>query len=231
LPKGFDSVKEAGKDIEARKNAAESGDFPQRVFFKLDAGETATVRFLEQGDEVQWAWVHTVDDGSKYGRKVVCRDQDEEGRRIGESCPGCEQELARQFRGAINLIWRGENNNKEDADDVVAIWTSGPRVFVETLDPLDTTYKGLGSRDFTVTRRGKEKNTTYSIMPANPDGGAKALSAKDKKLAAEKNDLSWYVDPQPYEEWGKTSQEKENAKESSEPSRESPFRRRALASA
>jgi len=222
MARGFASVKEAGRDIEARKNAA-SGDFPERVFFKIDPGESATVRFLEQGDEVNWAWVHTVDDGSQYGRKVVCRDQDEEGRRIGESCPGCEQDLKRSFRGVVNLIWR---EGGDDGEDIVAMWMSGPRVFVDTLDPLESAYRGLGSRDFVVTRKGSGRDTSYSVLPANPDGGAQALSAADKKLAKEKFDLTWYVEAPPYDEWGKKKQKSEDG-ESSRPSETSPFRRRA----
>jgi hypothetical protein len=237
VAKGFSSVKEAGKDIEKRKNAA-GGDFPQRIFFKINDGETAVVRFLEQNDDVQWAWVHTVDDGSRYGRKVVCRDQDEEGRRIGESCPGCEEDLKRTFRGAINLIWRytgEERENVEDdvKEDVLAVLISGPRMFVETLDPLNAKYSGLCSRDFEITRHGSDKNTSYSVFPADPDGGKKALSKADKLLETEKNDLSWYVDPPPYEDWGKTTAEKENNKPTEGPSVDSPFRnrRKALANA
>jgi hypothetical protein len=223
LAKGFESVKEAGKDIQARKEAS-GGDFPDRVWFKLASGDSATVRFLEQGDEVNWAWVHEIPvEGKDFGPKVVCRDQDEEGRRIGESCPGCEQDLKRSFRGVINLIWR---NGGEDGEDVTAIWVAGPRVFVDTLDPLESAYRGLASRDFVVTRRGERLDTSYSILPADPDGGAKALSAADKKLAKNKNDLTYYVEAPPYDEWGKAKKKEDKQKTEFAPANDvSPFRR------
>jgi len=224
MARGFASVREAGKDIEARKNAA-SEDFPDRVYFKIEPDTSAVVRFLEQGDEVKWAWVHEVPvEGRSWGDKVVCRDQDEEGRRIGESCPGCEQDLKRAFRGVVNLIWRGGGETGEDID---AMWISGPRVFVDTLDPLETAYRGLASRDFTVTRKGSGRDTAYSILPTDPDGGAQPLSASDKKLAKEKFDLTYYVEPPSYDEWGKRKKKEATQTSTFEPTSESPFKRRA----
>jgi hypothetical protein len=222
MARGFASVKEAGRDIEARKAAA-SEDFPDRVYFKIDAGESATVRFLEQGDEVNWAWVHEIPvEGKLFGIKIPCRDQDEEGRRIGESCPGCEQDLKRTFRGVVNLIWRGGGDNGED---IVAMWMSGPRVFVDTLDPLESAYRGLSSRDFVVTRRGSGTDTAYSVLPADPDGGAQPLSAADKKLAKDKFDLTYYVEPPSYDDWGKKKEKKQESVPT--PTSTSPFRRPA----
>jgi hypothetical protein len=229
MARGFESVKEAGRDIEARKNALGDGDFTPRLYFKLEPGASATVRFLEQGDEVNWAWVHEIPvEGKPYGTKVPCRDQDEEGRRIGEQCPGCEQDLKRTFRGAINLIWRGAG---EEGEDVVATWISGPRVFVDTLDPLETAYRGLGSRDFVITRKGSGRDTAYSVLPADPDGGAKPLSAVDKKLNKDKQDVSYFVEPPAYEEWGKAKKKTqgETTKTFVEPNDVSPFRPRATA--
>jgi hypothetical protein len=37
MARGFDSVKEAGRDIEERKNALGDGDFTPRVYFKIAA--------------------------------------------------------------------------------------------------------------------------------------------------------------------------------------------------
>lgn len=225
MAKGFASVKEAGKDIETRKNAA-SEDFPDRVYFKIEPDTSATVRFLEQGDEVNWAWVHEIPvEGKTFGPKVVCRDQDEEGRRIGEACPGCEQDLKRSFRGVVNVIWR---NGDEDGEDVVAMWMSGPRVFVDTLDPLESAYRGLGSRDFVVSRRGSGKDTAYNVLPADPDGGAQPLGTADKKLAKDKFDLLYWVTPPSYEEWGKSKKKSGDKKEFAPVSDVSPFRRPAV---
>lgn len=223
MARGFDSVREAGADIQKRKEAAGS-DFPDRVYFKIGDGESATVRFLEQGEEVNWAWVHEKNvEGKQYPVKIPCRDQDEEGRRIGESCPGCEQDLKRTFRGVVNLIWRGGGDNGED---IVAMWISGPRVFVDTLDPLETAYRGLASRDFVISRRGGGTDTSYSVLPADPDGGAQPLSAADKKLAKDKFDLTYFVEPPAYDDWGKLKK-KQSDEINVEPSEVSPFRRPA----
>lgn len=224
MARGFASVQEAGRDIEERKAAAGDGDFTKKVFFKLDSGSSAQVRFLEQGEEVNWAWVHEIPvEGKPFGTKVVCRDQDEEGRRIGEACPGCEQDLKRSFRGVINLIWRGGG---EEGEDINAVWIAGPRVFVDTLDPLETAYRGLGSRDFTVTRKGAKLDTSYIVLPADPDAGAVPLSAADKELAKSKADLGYYVEAPAYSDWGRAKQKKEK-KEFQPVSDVSPFRRKA----
>jgi hypothetical protein len=217
MAKGFGSVQEAGRDIEERKAAAQDGDFPQRVYFKLEPGKSADVRFLEQGDQVQWAWVHPLDPDNFMSNKVVCRDQDEEGRRDGTDCPGCERDLPRKFRGVINLINRETNQ--------VETWIAGPTIFVDILDDLDSTYKGLSSRDFKVKRRGSGRDTTYSILPADPEGGSEPLSKSDEKLIEEKPDLSWFVTPPSYEEWGKEKKKKKDTSDH-QPSERSPFRRK-----
>lgn len=216
MAKGLKSIVEvAGADLEKRKTQAAEGDFQKKLFFKVNPGESVLVRFLEQGDDVNWAYVH----GDFNERKIVCLDQDEEGRRTGEPCPGCESGSKRSIRGAINLIWRDAEGSGEDK---VAIWTSGPRVFIDTLADLDATYRGLSSRDFRVTRKGVEKDTTYSIQPADPDGGPQKMSKADEALFGEKYDLSWYVEPPKYEEYyGSPTTEKRP-----EPVRErSPFAR------
>ncbi len=238
MASGFSSVQEAGRDIAARKTAAESGDFPKRLFFRLpNDGDTAVVRFLEENDDVQWAWIHERD--GTY--PLVCRDQDEEGRRIGETCPGCDTDMKRKFRGVINVIWRDVEGipryNKVDGKlvpldedgDVVSIWISGSRLFVDTLDPVNKKYGGLSSRDFEVTRRGNGFDTAYSVLPADPDGGKTPLSEADKALEAEKNDLSYYVDPPALDEWGKTK-DANKTQVARQPLTESPFRSKAKAS-
>lgn len=217
MPKGMVGVRDAVRDIEERKNSGGSGEF--RKWFRLDDGESAIVRFLEQGEDVKWAWCHEVPvPGRQFGRWVACRDQDEEGQRIGEACPGCEQETKRKFQGFINLIWRDAPTFKTDAqgrlekqngkpirdgeEDQIAMWQAGVIVF-EELDGKDVHYKGLTSRDFRITRRGTGMNTKYAIEPADPDGGAKPMSKADQKLEGEKYDFTEDVTPQPYEDWGK----------------------------
>jgi hypothetical protein len=225
---------------EKKRGLVESGDRQRRLYFRLKDGESAVVRFLEEGDELHWAWVHQLPASGNYewGRKIPCRDQGEEGEPIGARCPGCERGDKRTFQGVVNLIWRNapvikrDENNRIERDsngkplidgsmDAVSLWISGITVFEELLD-LHENY-GLMSRDFLIKRKGDKFNTRYSILPANPDGGAQKLSKKDEALASEKYDLADYVTAPSYDDWGKTYQRKEEAL--AVPSSDSPFRR------
>src|ERR1041385_2308168 len=113
MPKGFGTVKGAKEDIEQRKNSGGGGG---NFYFRLKPEETAVVRFLEQDDDVAWAWVHELpkEPGQQVGKKVVCRNQDENGNFNGDDCPGCENNYKRTFQGAINLIWRNAPILKRD---------------------------------------------------------------------------------------------------------------------
>lgn len=221
------SIRNAVKEIEQRKSAlGENGEFHKKLFFKLADGEQTVVRFLEEGDNIAWAWVHSVEfPNTTYPSKVVCIDQDEEGRPTGERCPGCESGLKRSFQGAINLIWRDAPVFQRDSDnrlikdgknkpvvshteDQTAVWASGITVF-EEIESLDLEY-GLMSRDFKVTRRGERLATKYSILPLDKED----LSPSDIELAAAKLELQEYVVAPPFDSWGKV---KYSANENSEP--------------
>lgn len=217
MARGFEGVRGASQDIQDRKNSGGGGG---KLFFKLTDGDSAVVRFLEQGDDVKWAWVHELPPAGNrpVGDKIPCRAYDDEGRFTGEDCPGCEKQLKRTFQGAINLIWRNAPVFKRDENkrlvkengavvvvgesDQIGVWVSGITVF-DDLSETDSTYKGLCSRDFKITRRGSALNTKYSINPADPDGGPKPMSAADNTLALEKYDLISYVEAPSYDTWGK----------------------------
>jgi len=243
MAKGFGAVKSAVADIERRKAAgaaklAAAGE--RKLFFNVEDGSTEIVRFLEEGDEVQSAWVHRTerDERYPYGRTIPCRDQNENGERTGEECPGCDADLPRSYQGAINLIWRNapvyatdsegrvDKSTIVDHKDQVAVWVKGVTVF-EELGGLDADYRGLSSRDFKVSRSGKNLATKYTIRPADPDGGPQEMSKADKKLAQDKYDLAFFVEPPSLETWGKTP-ESEDAEEKREsfPKETSVFKRR-----
>jgi hypothetical protein len=239
---GISKVRAASEDINTRK---ESGG-GARNFFKLNDGETAIVRFLEDGSEVACAWVHQLppSGGRSYGIKVPCRDQDFDTlqRGVGERCPGCEDGLKIMFQGAINMIWRdapqlkrddqgrlvkGDDNKAQfsgEYADSLAVWSAGITVF-EDLDTIDADFGGLTSRDFKITRRGTELNTKYTIRPANVDGGPSELSEADKALAEEKFDLSAYASAPEYDEWGKQQQSESKAPTTVVQASTGPFRK------
>ncbi len=209
MPRGTAGIVAAKRDIEERKASGGGGG----LWFRLRSGEEATVRFLEQGDDLAFAWCHEMpkEPNERYPRLVVCRDQGNEG----TPCPGCEQQFKRRFRGWINIIWRDAPVRKQDKEgkwirtkdgkeweieghaDQTSIWNAGIEVF-DNLVALDAHYKGLMSRDFTVKRSGEGLDTKWTPMPEEPS----ELSEADKKLAESKPDLDRYITPQSYENWG-----------------------------
>lgn len=234
MAKGFSAVATASADISKRKSSGGS-DYPRRRFFKINSGESAIVRFLEQGDDVVSMWAHQKPNEFQY---IPCRDQDPEtGETIGEDCPGCENGYKKRFRGLINLIWRDAPVYEQDEngrlnfnkvvgrEDAVVVWETGIEVF-EDLQILDEDYNGLMSRDFKIRRKGEKLETKYTIVPANPDGGATPLSSDDEELADRKFDLNEITAPPSYEEWGKPKNTQEREKVSPVSADVSPFKRR-----
>jgi len=198
-------ISDAAKDIKDRREAGQKGG---SRFFKIGDGESKVVRFLEEGNGIHWAWTHKMPPigNQKWGDDVPCLDQK------GDStpCPGCEEGLPKKFKGFINLIERDADKFAQDKDgkidwstvvgkeDALATWESGITVF-EELDGLDADYKGLTTRDFKVSRKGKELNTRYTIRPLDPS----EMSAADRELAAKKADLSGKIKPPSYEDMRK----------------------------
>jgi hypothetical protein len=196
MPRGFKAVEE----LSSRKAAGGAG--PLRL--RLKDGESASVRFLEQGDDVFFYYYHDFshldkDNGFKYS--FPCLDQNDEG----APSPGSELDFPRKFRVAVNVIWRDAPEYERDADgrivtdgsgkwkqvgtkDQVAVWEGGISVY-QMLAQKDVAYKGLASRDLVVTRSGSGFDTRYSIEPADIDAGPVAPSEEDKELAKSKYNL------------------------------------------
>lgn len=222
--RGLSGIREAAAEIAARRESMG----PWINWLKIPNGQSVRVRFLEQGDDVEWCWVHQTPAkaGQKYGDNEVCLNQDDDG----TPCPGCERMDGTNYRriinGFINVIYRnapvwevnengrmprGPDNkviyNKVAEKDQIFVWKGGKVVF-EELDGKDATYRGLMSRDFVITRRGEALDTKYTIEPADPDAGPQPMSDADKKLVEEKYDLKQFTTPPPYDEWGqaRTSQ-------------------------
>jgi hypothetical protein len=212
MPKGFTGVRNASAELEARR----SSGGPNALWFRLDPDEEAIVRFLEQGEDIYWCYMHEVPvEGRSFGRDVVCINQEEDG----TPCPGCEQGLPRRFKGFINLIWDKAPVFKKDSEGKfekgsdnkpiiigykpqVAVWGSGIRVF-EELEETDSSYRGLRSRRFKIKRKGTGLNTKYSIKPADIDSGAQEFDSQEKELEKGKYNLAEFVKPGTYQEFQK----------------------------
>lgn len=206
---------QAAADQQKAKQAAfleSNGEFVKYARFPVN--EIRVIRFLEQGDDVQWAWVHEcpAEQGRKWGGSTPCLNQD--GR--GQACPGCELGAKRKIAGWINIIMRDADVYEKDADgraiknpltqqfnvigqaDQVFVWQGGSRVFT-TLGQKDRSFKGLMSRDFEVIRTGEGLGTNYSIEPADVDSGPQPMSKADLKLAAAKPDTKKFTLPESYD--------------------------------
>ncbi len=211
---GLAGLQAAAAEQEAKKAAFKDNAGPYARFAKFNPGETYIVRFLEQGDDVQWCWVHDLpkEPGKNFSGVTPCLNQD--GR--GNSCPGCEMNVKRKITGWINVIVRNAPKFERDQDgklvknpmtqrpnivgteDAVMVWNSGSRLFI-TLGNKDRSFKGLMSRDFEVLRTGEGLATQYAIEPADADAGPQPMSANDKKLAAEKYDTRLFTQPEDYD--------------------------------
>ncbi len=245
-------VSDAAKDYHAKKAAAEQGGIG---YFKLDDGEEAEVRFLEEGDDFVTYYSHAVQvAGQRYPRQVPCPDR--RPRPAGDKpCTGCEDGIKRSFKFAINLIWKNspvllrDEKNKlvKDAsnkpkvktvdgeivrEDRVVVWNGGISV-AEDLDHLDGKFGGLTSRPFEIQRSGTGLDTKYRILPG---GDKRPLTDSESKLAGEKFDLNRLRKAPDYDEFysyqgatggGNAGASAPSAEEASQS--ESPFRRRQQA--
>lgn len=202
--RGFEAIKQASEKIDAY-----TSDFPNVLWLRLaDDGDSAVVRFLEQGDEMYSYWYHdfsNVDEANGWRTAVPCLDQDEKG----SPCPGCANNLPRRFKGLVNIIWRNapvftrDDEGKvvkdkvtkeyqiDGHEDQIAVWRGGIQLFSKTLARKDVTYKGLTTREFEITREGRkgDAKTTYSVEPADIDEKPGPLKKADQALADEKYDL------------------------------------------
>lgn len=197
MPRGLGKIKEIAKDAAARQKAYdESG--PGIRFFSINDGETAKVRFLEQGDEVWAVWTHQLpkQPGQRFGDSVACLDQDDEGK----PCPGCTRSKGRTARVTINLIWYGAPKMKRDKDnklvkendqivfdgfeDCVAVWNASQTVGGR-LEHLASKHDGLTMNIFEVTREGTDKQTKYMV---DLDRAGVEPSPNDAELYKSKGD-------------------------------------------
>lgn len=197
----FSKVQDASKAI-ADKASSFSG--PRNfIYFRLpNDGDEGNVRFIS----AEAAYCHQVTmQNKKYPDWVPSLDQSQPYVDMTSTCPMAQAGLRRALRGWISVIWRDAPLYKRDDDgrmlkdqmgnlvqvgvqDQVAVWTVGIQV-MEELSAINAKYKGLSSRDFTITRKGQGLKTSWSILPADVDSGPQPMSSDDDKLAADAPDL------------------------------------------
>ena len=215
MPQGTTGISKASKDIEARKAAGTSFG-PSFLRVKVQSGKSEVVRFLEEGDDIFYAWGAYLEPTGRQrvGNFVVSRDQERNG---SVACPLVEAEMPIKFKGYINVIWRNgpiykmdkasgrfarDSNNEmiqTGKGDILAVIEQGI-TFFEQLVEVDKQYGGLRSRDFKIKRQGASLDTKYFITPAHPDDGPAKMLAADRKMERNKIDLKPLVTPRSYEE-------------------------------
>lgn len=188
MPQGLSKIKQIAAEAAARQKAYDEAG-PGLRFFTLQDGQSARVRFLEQGDEVWYVWTHELPKkpGQRFGDAVMCLDQDDKG----EPCPGCARGVTRGARVAINLIWYDAPKFQREAgkdgkpgkvvkdgagnpvvlrnpdgsaqtEVVAATWNASQKVGGR-LAHLNEKHGGLTGNVFDVMRQGTDKQTEYMI--------------------------------------------------------------------
>jgi hypothetical protein len=124
MPRGLKKIDQNAKEAKERSDAYERGEGFQRGLY-LKAGETATGRFCEEGDDVWALWTHPLPlkQGQKYADKTLCLDQAfsfaEEQHYVdgAKECYACQLDgVSRSLRTVINFIRYDEPKVVRDKD-------------------------------------------------------------------------------------------------------------------
>lgn len=224
MPSGAGSYEKHTTVISARRSASQDGE--QLKYFGIDDGQTARIRFLEQGEDLTYALTHRIRNNFGGYSDIICLDQEDEG----TSCPACQSDIKdiriRGTKGFLNVIWRGTDespfargpvykvndkgwfekdpNTKKKIvigfEDSVFLWKCSKTVW-EMVLVKEKTYKGIMSRDFIVSRQGATKDDTkYAIEQAVVDGGPEPFTIADASLAQSKFDVVKLTTPGTYDE-------------------------------
>lgn len=212
MSRGMTGINSAAAAADARMAQYKPRNY---IFFKLPDNTTAQVRFLEQGDDVAWAYCHEVYTraNQQFPDWLPSIDQSEfpDG---SIQCPLILSGAKRSFRGWINVIWRDAPVLKKGPDgkvikphqqigtkDQLALWSSGITLFRE-LAGVDAQFKGLCSRDFNVKKLGVAPKISFQVMPVTDEEGntrAVPMSQADQEIAKVKPDLNEFTTPLDYD--------------------------------
>lgn len=208
MSRGWDRVEQEHAEQQARKEAFDAKGGGHALYsshIKQAPGQEITVRFLEQGQEVNVFDQHQykVPDVNARGgsrlKRFTCFKE------IGvNDCPGCIAGLPIKPRTVFNLIQRGRPILRKDnegkalkdqsgnylvegyADDVV-YWEVA-NTTANMIRKCDNEFRGLMSRDLKIGISG-DNFQPYTLMPVDIDSGTQPMSETDMALAAKKHDL------------------------------------------
>ena len=140
---------------------------PRINYFALkDDGDEAVVRFCyDNPDQFDIITTHPVTVDGKFRRVNCLRESFKDS---VDTCPMCAAKVPVQQKFYIKLI----QYDRDENDQIVAtpkIWER-PTSYVNIIGNLFTEYGDVSDNVFKVKRSGKvgDKQTTYSIMLANP---------------------------------------------------------------
>jgi hypothetical protein len=103
MPQGLSRIQVLSEQAAAKSAEFQSGASNDSVrALKMAPGETATGRFLEEGQHVWFLYMHDLPlkPGQRYADRVQCLDQDD----ALLPCPGCTAQAKRTARMVINFV-------------------------------------------------------------------------------------------------------------------------------
>jgi hypothetical protein len=211
LAKGWTAIEQQEEALNEQRAQFGKQSKPMLVVNPKNPGPF-TIRFLEQGDDVNNYGVHeyTILVGNeKQFRRFTCL---KEAPWNAPECPGCSAGMKLKRRGVYNVIQRGRpiirrgSDNKpiimggqyivDGYQDTVVIANVGG-LTAGMLRKADGNYRGLMSRDFVVQFSG-DTFQAWTLSPAINEAGdavATPLSDADRALMAAKHDLDEFMKP------------------------------------
>jgi hypothetical protein len=165
------------------QNRGNSNSSSRTNFLKWKDKETKSVRFLSDGDQIFFKWVHDFvpcQDGKN--RSFVCAEDSEDESR---PCELCQADVKRRELGYAVALVREEvrdaknkivgydtvmvENEDGDLEPLIGIVSQGWNNFWTFVDSYYMKYGSLLDLDLDITRKGADMTTIYSVMPNQPD--------------------------------------------------------------
>ena len=146
---------QAVQEIEARKAAAK-GSYIPAVYLK--DGENSRLRFVDEAPVIT-CYQHTINRGGRF-RSFTCMNTDE--------CPACAAGQNRSFR-AVYRVYVESFKDKQGKmhKNECRLFLANSRTF-ESLKTI-ALKKGLTSRWCDISREGEGFQTTYVVIPDDPE--------------------------------------------------------------